>query len=152
MINKQKLSCSLAPPRNKVTIQYDDEGQPLYSSGGIRYICENKNLDICVADCRAHAVVVVNKDGELRFTYTGSPDTTKESFHPRGITTDSKGRILTANFNSSCIQIIDQDGQFLRNIVTSDMHRPWGMSVDTKDHIFVVEKFTGKVKKIQYCM
>nr|XP_022338021.1 uncharacterized protein LOC111133699 [Crassostrea virginica] len=141
----------------KQIIQWDEQGHPLYSnrkslkwSSYIKYLCQNGNLDICVADDGANAVVVVSAAGKLRFRYTGSPSNPYEEFCPCYITTDSENRILISETEKSQIHLVDQDGNFLRLFDNCGLQGVTGLCVDSRDNLFVVEQTTGKVKKIQY--
>ncbi|XP_062593087.1 uncharacterized protein LOC134254575 [Saccostrea cucullata] len=135
----------------KQIIQWDDEGQPLYSySSGSKYISENKNLDICVSDWNATAVIVVNHAEKLRFRYTGNTSAQNQrKFSPYGITTDSQSHILTADYDNNCVHIIDQDGQFISYIYCG-LSQPIGVCIDKNDNLFVALRGNSKVKKIKY--
>ncbi|XP_062622243.1 tripartite motif-containing protein 2-like [Saccostrea cucullata] len=134
----------------KQSIQFADIGQPLYSCGPNKYVSENGNLDICVADYGASAVVVVNQAGKLRFRYTSYPKCSGTSFYPLGITTDSQNQILISDCLNHQIHLIDQDGQFLRFIFNEDLYNPYGLCVDTKENILVADWKGKSVLKMKY--
>lgn len=131
-------------------IQYDKEGKPLYSGNdGIKYIAENRNKDICVADTRAGKVVVVTQIGSFRFHYSGHLlEAKKMPFKPRGITTDSQRHILISDFDNNCVRILDGDGKFLRYI--ENVKYPTGLCVDKFDKLFVANFLDGDVQIIRY--
>lgn len=136
----------------KQTIQFDEVGKALYSlNNKVKYINENRNLDICVADLGADAVVVVNHAGKLRFRYLGHPSISHcKRFNPRGIATDSHGHILTADCKNHCIHILDRNGQFLRCIDNCDLRYPCGICVNNSNDLFVCEYKRGNEKRIKY--
>ncbi|XP_052708783.1 uncharacterized protein LOC128183702 [Crassostrea angulata] len=134
-----------------ITAQFDDKGVPLYSkSSNTKYVSENKNLDICVADMGSRSVVVVNQNGRLRFRYTGSPSFLTMSLKPDGIATDGHSQILTADSNNKRIHILDQDGHFLRYIEVDKSDCPFCLCVDTNNTLFVAGKKSGEIKMITY--
>ncbi|XP_062581400.1 E3 ubiquitin-protein ligase TRIM71-like [Saccostrea cucullata] len=149
--NKQTKVVRYSGSTEKQTIQFNEQGYTLYSAGTCyRNITENRNLDICVSDNRAKAVVVVNQAGKLRFRYYEHAHTPKNKrLSPLGITTDSQSHILTVDSNNDCVHIIDQDGQFLRYI-DCGLSRPWGLCTDTNDNLFVSQNYLNQVKKIKY--
>ncbi|XP_061180663.1 uncharacterized protein LOC133189276 [Saccostrea echinata] len=99
-VYKETNTYSFAAEKQK--IQLVDKGLPFYSSGSSdKYICENKNHDICVSDCGAKAVVVVSQAGKRRFRYTGYTSApNSKPLNPRGTTTDSQSHILIADHDN----------------------------------------------------
>nr|XP_022308028.1 uncharacterized protein LOC111114031 [Crassostrea virginica] len=143
--------------KEKQSIQFNDHGYPLFTSLCGLYLTENRNLDICVADINARAVVVVNAAGKLRFRYTGHMHISGIFLEctPVGIATDSQGRILIAEIYNYSIHILDQDGHFLRyfnkvNDCYLNTNDVFGLCVDSNGNLFLGGHYTGNVKKIQY--
>ena len=139
-------------------IQKDNQGQGLY--GYPHYITENINGDICTSDYNKDAVVVVNKSGQHRFSYTGNGSV----FHPWGICTDVLGHILVCDEVSRAVHMLDQDGGFcsfiyvysqqywLRSIMSSllNLVGPRGVCVDDEGNLYVGQCDTTTVKVYKY--
>lgn len=129
-------------------IQYDHRGKSLYTSGMLsKCIEENKNGDICLADCDAAGVIVTDRAGQLRFRYDGKTSFQNNApFRPVGIATDSKAHILVSD--SLKIHIIKENGRFLRflDIVCSN---PLRLALDEDDNLYIADTH-GNVKVVQY--
>jgi hypothetical protein len=127
-------------------IQRDNKGQRLYRYP--HYITENINGDICVSDNDIDAVVVVDKSGRHRFSYTGQGS----QFRPYGICTDVFGHILVCVGISDTVHLIDQDGQFLSLLLTEQhgVSTPFSVCVDDENNLYVGQYDNNTVRVYNY--
>ena len=110
----------------KQRIQWDDQGNSLYSFAGSKYL---KNLDILVADYPGCAVVVVSAAGKLHFRYIlYSPGILVAIRHHHR---DRQGDILTSG--SHCL---DQDVYFIRYIHNFKLQYPVDPFMDSRDNLY----------------
>jgi tripartite motif-containing protein 2/3 len=124
-------------------IQKDTKGQRLYSEP--RYITENINGDVGVSDHNKNRVVVVNRSGQHRFSYTGHGP----GFWPYAICTDVLGHILVCDGFTDTIHLLNQDGQFL-SLLLSKQHgidEPRSVCVDDDSNLYVGQRNTVTVYK-----
>nr|XP_034312243.1 tripartite motif-containing protein 2-like isoform X1 [Crassostrea gigas]XP_034312245.1 tripartite motif-containing protein 2-like isoform X1 [Crassostrea gigas]XP_034312246.1 tripartite motif-containing protein 2-like isoform X1 [Crassostrea gigas]XP_034312247.1 tripartite motif-containing protein 2-like isoform X1 [Crassostrea gigas] len=129
-------------------IERDNKGQGLYSYP--LYITENINGDICVSDLNKGAVVVVNKSGQYRFSYTGQGS----KFYPFGICTDLLSHIIVCGGISFTVDILDQNGQFLSLLLTQQQGMiaiaPRGLCVDDENNLHVGKYTRDTVSVYKY--
>nr|XP_022345839.1 LOW QUALITY PROTEIN: tripartite motif-containing protein 55-like [Crassostrea virginica] len=128
-------------------IQRDNKGQKLYRLP--YYITENINGDICTSDYNKRAVVVVNKSGQHRFSYTGQG---QSQFQPYGICTDVLSHILVCEIISESVHLLDQDGEFLSVILSPQqgIKSPIGVCVDDENNLYVGQDGTKIVTVYKY--
>ncbi|XP_052677541.1 uncharacterized protein LOC128158649 [Crassostrea angulata] len=127
-------------------IQRDNKGQALY--GLPHYITENINGDVCVSDYN-NAVVVVDKSGQHRFSFTGL----ESGFSPYGICTDVLGNILVCDGISNIVHFLDQDGQFFFYLRLTPQQGVFGsrsVFVDDEKNLWVGHYDTNTVTVYKY--
>ncbi|XP_052716839.1 uncharacterized protein LOC128189320 [Crassostrea angulata] len=128
-------------------IQKDNKGQELYRYP--YYITENINGDICTSEYNKKAVVVVEKSGQHRFSYTGQGS----KFFPFGICTDLLGHILVADGITDVVHLLDQDGQFLSLLLPAQdkiTGFPLSLCVDEENNLHVGQRSTNTVSVYNY--
>ncbi|XP_062591203.1 uncharacterized protein LOC134252711 [Saccostrea cucullata] len=132
---------------NIQTIQNDNTGQELYKEPN--YITENHNGDIIVSDWYRLAVVVTDRDGRYRFSYTGPPSGSR--LRPLGICTDALSHILVCDFITRSVQMLDSKGNYLTEIQSQQhgIDRPYGLSYNDDDtHLLWVGSWNNNTVNI----
>ncbi|XP_052693128.1 uncharacterized protein LOC128171381 isoform X1 [Crassostrea angulata] len=135
------------------TIQHDNTGWELYSEP--IYITENNNGDVVVSvlyrDYESGAVVVTERGGRHRFSYTGHPS--GSGLRPWGICTDALSHILVCDDRTKTVQMLNEDGQFLSRLLTNsqEMGGPYSLSYDVNTHrLWVGSWYNNKVCVYRY--
>eukprot|EP00105_Crassostrea_gigas_P044584 XP_019928732.1 PREDICTED: uncharacterized protein LOC105342850 [Crassostrea gigas] len=133
------------------TIQNHNTGMGLYRKPN--YITENNNGDVVVSDFHyvSGAVVVTERGGRHRFSYTGHPS--GSGLEPCGICTDVLSHILVCDVITKTVQMLDRDGQFLSHLLISPSGRfsPRSLSYDVNTHrLWVGLPYTNTVVIYRY--
>lgn len=113
-------------------------------------ITENNNGDVVVSDWST-AVVVTDREGRHRFSYTGHPPGSK--LQPRGICTDALSHILVCDDETETVQLLDRDGQFLLHLLIRPpgIIRPHNLNYDVATHrLWVGSEDINKVLVYKY--
>ena len=124
-------------------IQRDNKVGELYRYP--HYIAENINGDICTSDFHKQAVVVVDKLGHHRCSYTGQG----LPINPYGICTDALGHILVCETFSGTIHFLEQGGRFLHSILTPQQGI-CSVCVDDENNLYVGKNNTNLMTVYKY--
>lgn len=133
------------------TVDKDENGKPILKNGEVLpFMTENNNEDICVSDTNANEAVILSKKGRVRFRYNGTPAKTRKPFCIRDLVTDPLNQIIVADYNNSCLHILDQNGQFLKCVDNCELDQISSLSIDGERRLWAGLSHTGKIKVIQY--
>lgn len=111
------------------------------------YITENINGDICVSDWNRERLIVSDKRGEHRFSYSGNGS----RFYPRGLLTDDAGRIFVCDGWGDAIHILDTNGTLLALVKTKDfgVEGPLSICYGAKDCVWVGNRFNNMISVVK---
>lgn len=129
----------------KDTIEKHTNKDNLYKNP--MFITENNNGDIVVSDSD-RSLVVTDRGGRHRFSYTGHP--TGSGLSPCGTCTDVFSNILVCDKRTNTVQMIDKDGTFMYFVLTESdgIFEPCGLCYDINSHLLWVGSYNKNVVNV----
>lgn len=133
-------------------VKMNDAGKVIkeieYGSRGLKFfilpyrVTENVNGDICVVNRTGvylGQIVVLDKEGNLKFTYDGNPSQHCNDFIPMSIACDNNGCIIVADPSDYAIHILDKTGILLQYLNSNKIgiSPPLSVCVDQKGFLWV---------------
>ncbi|CAH1780078.1 unnamed protein product [Owenia fusiformis] len=99
---------------------------------------------VFVADSQGRSVKSYDISGNLLFEYTGSD--INSGINPKSLCVDSNGCVIIADNISNHIELLDQEGVFVKNIISKepDIHSPIAVTFDRKGGLVVVTNVIGQ--------
>ncbi|XP_045174721.2 uncharacterized protein LOC123536016 [Mercenaria mercenaria] len=114
-------------------------------------VAVNINGDMCVSDRNKGAVIVFDKEGNLKATYSGPDNTTRHPFAPHAICCDQFGQIFVVDYTNHTVHVLDPLGRF-RGFLIMDTElekraifmgtsSPFSITIDRSGDVWVGNKF-----------
>jgi len=106
---------------------------------------------LAVVDSQAHAVLVFDLQGKLRFQFGQRGAGNGEFNFPTHIATDRQGHFLVTDSMNSRVQVFDLAGKFVSTFgsngnTSGHFGRPKGVAADTFGHIYVADAVFDNVQ------
>ena len=123
------------------TYQYDSNKHRLFTLPD--RITANNNKDIVVVDRTSRdtgRVVVVGREGGLRWTYTGhSKINVTTQFDPRDVVTTTAGHIIVCDVSTHALHVLSEQGDILTCKVMEDtgIKYPISLDIDMRGQLWV---------------
>jgi peptidylamidoglycolate lyase len=84
-------------------------------------------------------VVKFDATGRYQFEWGGKGSEPGKFNLPHGIAVDAKGRVLVCDRSNARVQVFDPLGKFLAEWKGPAIGRPYGVSVATNGHVFLID-------------
>lgn len=141
---------------NVKVVRYNNKGNPLIENPQNKgnqvyhtpcYLSENINGDVCVSDWNRESLIVSDREGCHRFSYSGSGS----RFYPRGILNDDVGRIFVCDGWGDAIHILNKSGQMLALVKTKDfgVEGPLSICCDGKGDMWIGNRFNSTITVVK---
>ncbi len=109
-----------------------DDGQ-FVSPKGVAVYGDN----VYLSDMNNHRVQQFDRNGTFIRLWGGDGSSAGKFHQPLGVATDASGNVYVADNTNGRVQKFFPSGEFLTVIGGDDLYFPWGVTVDTKDRVFV---------------
>ena len=107
------------------------------------------NNKVYVCDTENHRITILNHDLTFHGSFGSKGSETGKFYNPFGISVDSRGNVLVADFSNHRIQVFDASGRYLSSITHTTpeqkLQRPMSVSVGPDDCVYVVEYGSDRV-------
>ena len=118
-----------------------------YTPWAIAYNDTNNKVYVC--DTYNHRITILNLDLTFHGSFGSKGSETGQFNDPHGISVDSRGHVLVADYNNNRIQVFDASGHYLSSITHTTpeqkLQTPTSVSVEPDDCVYVVEQSYSRV-------
>ena len=100
----------------------------------------NRGMYICDRENGSHfspgKLLAIKVNGKLRYEYTGQGGA---KFYPVQVCTDHMGNVLITDRDNHRVHILDQEGRFIKYVLTKDhgLDQPSSIDVDSEGYVWV---------------